>query len=41
MMPRVGLTEGVFMNWEAIGAVSGLLSAVALIATLGYVAVQL
>ena len=29
------------MNWEAIGAISGFLSAVALIATLGYVAVQL
>ena len=29
------------MNWEAIGAISGFLSAVALIATLGYVAIQL
>jgi hypothetical protein len=29
------------MNWDAIGAVSGLLSAVALIATLVYVAVQI
>jgi hypothetical protein len=29
------------MNWEAIGALSDLLSAIAVIATLDYVAVQI
>jgi hypothetical protein len=29
------------MNWEAIGAISSILSAIAVIATLGYVAVQI
>ena len=29
------------MNWEAIQAISGLLSAIAVVATLGYVAVQI
>lgn len=29
------------MNWEAIGAISNILSAIAVIATLGYVAVQI
>jgi hypothetical protein len=29
------------MNWEAIGAISAILSAIAVIATLGYVAVQI